>query len=245
MPRSKKTKLCKGPLHREGVMVSIYQFSKLNEGRRAGKLVSQCKDCTRVYHNRDVTQSIIYQKEFQPIIDKLYERIPNKQEIARRAGLAINFLHIKRTQMRYYNFVKLKALYEKIRKEPWTDEFKATARPFTARNDPQVVPSEFISPLLKQFVDHWRGVQDAENSFDENNYGPLRYLADQAGMGVRTISTYLNSPPIYTALGTADRLLVALGKHELLSMGQIPIVKNPYCSDSRYEEYISQGRKTD
>ncbi len=227
--KDRKKKLCRGPLHREGVMLPLKWFAAVKSGLNKGKLLSQCRACRRVYMVRTPLNTLVKPEEYQPVIDFLLERL-SKNEACHRAGLYKSFLSARRETMRFTSFLKLQALADKLK--------SGNAPVSFPRSDPLVVPSEPLGEILRKFVDNWYKEHDGA-PYELGRYGPLAYLADKSGVDRKYVYNCVNSRLKFVGLRTADALLQALNMPELLATGEIPVLKSPMWSQKGYELYMA------
>lgn len=82
------------------------------------------------------------------------------------------------------------------------------------------------TPQLRQVIINW------SNSF---GVGSGRILASRSGISARMIRRIKNDPQYtkFTMYSLAERLLIAMGREEAISNGELDVVPNPYMDLSR------------
>lgn len=93
-------KLCNGPLHKpEGEWMPLHSYFIMKKGSRAGKPLSRCMACDRVYKGRDKKGGLVPVNRVWFIFEELRARI-GKAETCRRLGISINLWY--RVEHRVY-----------------------------------------------------------------------------------------------------------------------------------------------
>lgn len=83
-------KMCNGPLHGEGgAWMPLHSFWTMKSGPRAGKPMSRCIACERVYRGRLVNSGIVPVSKVYFIFRELEARI-GRAEACRRLGMSHN-----------------------------------------------------------------------------------------------------------------------------------------------------------
>lgn len=221
-------KMCRGALHREGVMLPLHRFFFLKSGHRAGKPMSECADCWR--HRKGNTYSIPVEI-ILPIIARLKEELGSYEAISLRLGVAKNQISVVKHQERVRGkFVgKLIALDHEIAQEKktrWLNQF-----------EPLVVESEPFGSVLRGFCKAWLNERPLDMPVVMT---PYDFMNEKTGISVRQIARYCNSERPWISLSHADALLVAIGRQELLMTDEIKVIANPTWSLEAYVAYMKE-----
>lgn len=103
--------------------------------------------------------------------------------------------------------------------------------------DPQVVESALVLPLVRDFIEHIDAERSKKVGHRSDVVTGLRQLQQNSGVNERTIRGYLKDEREFMSFSHADKLLVALGKQDLLSSGEIPVKKNPAWTWAEYRTW--------
>lgn len=220
-------KRCRGPLHREGVMLPIARFTKNN-----GTLMSQCRQCIQHHRGADPENVLVPYKFVEPVVTFLSDWLGSKAEVSRRLGWHRSYLSTKRDDMQGVKFQELMGLCREVQQE-------LGIRYVTQNAEPTVVASEPLGEILRQWREKWLRDQGYEKDvYEMVEYGANAYLHEKTGINLRTVGRILNSELDFIGETKADSLLAAIHKQELIDLGEIPVLPNPSWSPTAYVDYL-------
>jgi hypothetical protein len=122
---------------------------------------------------------------------------------------------------------------------------------FNGRGEAEVVPTEEIGALIRNFSKRW--VAERPTSFREMEIdvpessirpnktvfmGPIDYLSTHTGIQPRQIARITSGELKMLSFSQAEKLLMAMDKEYLLSTGEISVVRNPNWSPEKWMEYM-------
>lgn len=231
-------KRCRGPLHREGVMLPISHFSVIKSGPRKGKHLPACKRCRTYYSGRTPDQRWVPNSQVQPYVDFLVQKLGSQQRVIERLGKHRGFLSRRRENWRYGSFLEIKELAAQVEKE--TSEIRLVK---SSNSEAEVVECHYIASEMQRWAEIWEREYPKEALIADPNsihYTPYTWLEEKTGIHRRALFDIFNEKVSYVSLSKADALLTAIHKNHLLMRGEIPIIKNPRWSLETYMEYMSE-----
>jgi hypothetical protein len=210
------SKLCTGPLHREGVMIPLSQYFYHGAGHMKGKPFSECKRCWRATTGRDPD---------------------NGEAVAERLGRDRTVFSRGFRRMRAPLYRDMKVLLDEI------DEYgRGTTNPEVVLGKKlAVVLQDYCVRWFRERPSGNFGVdEERRNNGGSTFIGPVQYLAQETGISIRRVSGMCNGEYEYVDAYRADRVLTAIGLSHMLSNGEIPVVPNPTWSMERYLAYMEK-----
>jgi hypothetical protein len=97
----------------------------------------------------------------------------------------------------------------------------------------EVVPGFQLAPVLRRFSKMWL----AERPSGHDLVGPVQYLAQESGLNIRQVGRIVRGEIHFVGLDQAEKLLIAIGREDLLRDGTIWTVPNPNWSLEAWIEY--------
>ena len=76
------------------------------------------------------------------------------------------------------------------------------------------------------------------NSTQTLQMGPIDWLSEKTGLGIRAIFRITNNETKWTSLSVADKILTAIGSYHKIGTGEIRVVPNPTWTTEKYVEYL-------
>jgi hypothetical protein len=123
-------------------------------------------------------------------------------------------------------------------------------QPASNGSDPLVVRTIELARVLDNWINEWRSERPLQ--IDENRWkqpgelfmGAIETLSRHSGIPIRSIARVRRLETKWTNLHTADALLTAIERVELLSDGTVNVVPNPRMSLERWLEYLAETGAT-
>lgn len=226
----RKFKRCHGPLHPEGVMLSVKAFSGDN-----GILTSWCRRCRTYQANGNENNIFVPSHCIEPIHQFLRFHLGTNVEICRRIGVERGFFSRPKESRRGKIVRAMCDLAMEVARERGI-----TCRPGADRS---VVRSEPLGEILREWEFQWLSDHGYVEGVNESiSYGPITFLHEKTGIGHKKISLILKSGMPLVCFSDTDRLLSAIQRQELLSMDEIPVLHNPDWSPKQHiRELEAQG----
>jgi hypothetical protein len=113
-------------------------------------------------------------------------------------------------------------------------------------SDPLVVRTIELARVLDNWINEWRSERPLQ--IDGNRWkqpgelymGAIDTLSQRSGVPTRSIARVRRLETKWTNLHTADALLTAIERNDLLSDGTVNAVPNPRMSQERWIEYLAE-----
>jgi len=122
--------------------------------------------------------------------------------------------------------------------------------PSSGLSDPFVVSTDDLAAVVERWIVAHEADHPAPNyNAHDPDYQPsaaisgLTYIAEWAGVPIRSVTRVLRRETRFTTLEVADRLLVVTECSHLLAddyPGGLRVVPNPYWSQERWHAYMSE-----
>jgi hypothetical protein len=220
-------KLCRGPLHRGGVMLPIYEFGPTRTG-----VLSQCRACRRHYLGREPDSGLVPYETAKSVIDKLAEQFGGITKVAVALGLQRNSFSRRHKAIKRKTFQRAVELLAEVEHEK---KFKV--------GEAEVVRCEILSPYLLRWQEKFLAEYhpDSKNNvWNRQHIGPVGFLTENTGINARQVNGILRNEIEYVALSKADALLTAIGEWPLLG-NEIPVIPNPKWKMDWWAEHMRQS----
>jgi hypothetical protein len=190
------------------------------------------KRYTRKSRNGDAPSGWVEIETVMPVFDRLIAIFGTKAKVAEALGVGKQgFLAPTKISIQRKTLDRALALL----KEFETDLANHPVIPL------EVVSAEELSKILRAWV-----VTYLADNHDSNQYdgiaGPTEVVADRAGMSRRQVSRYMNNDneSQWVSVYIADKLLMAIDQHYLLSNGVLVVVANPILSMESWVKHMEQ-----
>jgi len=222
-------KLCRGMLHREGVMVPLHKYHIIKAGRLAGKPMYECADCWRYRqgNKQSVSMDVMW-----PVINRLKSYLGTDMAICDRMGVhratISRMRHQERMNGEYVQrFIDLD---HEIAREQKIYRNKT--------GGPEVIRAEPLGTILRKFCKDWFSVRPT--GVNTILMGPQDWLSTKTEISVRQIARFCNSENQFVSLVHADKIFTALGMQGWTEYDEIEIIPNPMWSLESYVAYMKE-----
>jgi hypothetical protein len=233
-------KLCRGPLHSEGVFIPITRFHFHKTGRRAGKPFASCKDCWKIYTHRNLDSGLVPWTQVTPVLDRLLVIYGSKAALCRELGWQRSALSRGFDSILKHKFLKMKKLLD-VKEQELRNKIPGYQ---SSPGEAEVVDSEPLGAVLREWCSEWLMEhplprQDPQARHKGAHMGPLQKLSFDTGINIRQVSGICNAEYPTVSLSKADALLTAIGQWDLLG-DEIKVYPNPNWSMDRWLSYMEE-----